>query len=38
MKCWDKFYEELSVMILYDQVSIYLEDFFFYPQETSFAR
>lgn len=25
-------------MILYDQVSIYLEDFFFYPQGTSFAR
>lgn len=33
MKCWDKFYEELSVMILYDQVSIYLEDFFFTHKE-----
>lgn len=31
MKGWDKFYEELSVMIPYGQVSIYLEDFFFLP-------
>ena len=38
MKCWDKFYEELSVMIPYDQVRIYLEDFLTNRELACFAR
>lgn len=38
MKCWDKFYEELSVMIPYDQVRIYVEDFLTNRELACFAR
>lgn len=38
MKCWYKFYEELNVMIPYDQVSIYLENFLTNREIACFAR